>query len=152
MQKFQRGPQFVVLLQGGSTLAKWPSYAYDAADIAPGVEEGFFIGGGPIDKAVTRRNEFDSIVDGFTGFNDMEVVLAPYLHNMKRDEVAISFSQDLGAVVDPEQLEQTFIEEDIAKLDVFNEKCIASQVIEDARDRILKVVLLKKSVVLHQSI
>lgn len=82
----------------------------------------------------------------------MEVVLAPYLHNMKRDEVAISFSQDLGAVVDPEQLEQTFIEEDVAKLDVFNEKCIASQVIEDARDRILKVVLLKKSVVLHQSI
>ena len=152
VQEFQRGPQFVVLLQGGITLAKWPSYAYDAADIAPGVEEGFFIGGGPIDKAVAGRNEFDSIVDGFTGFNDMEVVLAPYLHNMKRDEVPISFSQDLGAVIDAEQFEQTFIEEDVAQLDVFDEKRVASQVIEDTGDRILKVVLLKKSVVFHQSI
>ena len=92
----------MVLLQGGSALAEWSSNANDAADIAPGIVEGSFIGGGPIDKSVAGRNEFDSIVDGFTGFNDMEVILVPFLRDVKRDEVAISFSQDLGAVFDAE--------------------------------------------------
>jgi hypothetical protein len=32
----------------------------------------------------------------------MEVILVPFLHDVKRDEVAISFSQDLGAVFDAE--------------------------------------------------
>jgi len=49
----------VVLLQGGIALAEWSGNANDAADIAPGVVEGFFIGGGPIDKAVAGRDEFD---------------------------------------------------------------------------------------------
>ncbi len=140
------------MLQGGVALPEWAGNTYDAAEIAPGVVKRFFIGGGPVDEAVAGRDEFDSIMDGFTRFNDMEVILAPFLQDVIRDEVVVSFSQDLGAVLGAEHVEQAFVECDVSKLSIFNEKGVARQVIEDTIDMIPHIVFLKKSVVLHNSI
>ena len=49
-------------------------------------------------------------MDGLAGFNDMEIILAPFLHYVRRDEVVVSFSQDLGAVLDAEQAVQALVE------------------------------------------
>ena len=68
---------------------------------------------------------------------------------MVRHKVIVLPAEDFCAVVDPEQLEQTLIECDVPKLEVFDEIGKAHQLIKDGGDVVPDLVFLKKTVVLH---
>lgn len=60
--------ELFVFCERGGALIEGAGDANDPADFALLIDEGLLGGGGPIDEAVSARDELDPIDDGFSGF------------------------------------------------------------------------------------